>query len=69
MKIDHYSVLVDMGIYRLHFLSMPAVLLQNKADPSIRNTDGKTPYSLAEPLAKLVLTGEYKKEELLEAAR
>ena len=55
----------------VHFLSfcMYVVLLQNSADPSIRNTDGKTPQDLAEPSAKLVLTGGYKREELLEAAR
>ncbi|XP_065071133.1 poly [ADP-ribose] polymerase tankyrase-2-like isoform X2 [Rhopilema esculentum] len=45
------------------------VLLQHGADPSIRNTDGKTACDLADPAAKLVLTGEYKKDELLEAAR
>ncbi|KAI8499774.1 hypothetical protein Bbelb_228250 [Branchiostoma belcheri] len=45
------------------------VLLQNGADPSIRNTDGKTALDLAEPSAKTVLTGDYKKDELLEAAR
>uniref|UniRef100_S4RWH8 Poly [ADP-ribose] polymerase n=1 Tax=Petromyzon marinus TaxID=7757 RepID=S4RWH8_PETMA len=45
------------------------VLLQHGADPGIRNTDGKTALDLAEPTAKAVLTGEYKKDELLEAAR
>eukprot|EP00794_Sanderia_malayensis_P005571 gene5571-6259_t len=45
------------------------VLLQNKADPSIKNTDGKTACDLADSAAKLVLTGEYKKDELLESAR
>ncbi|BFY98557.1 hypothetical protein BsWGS_01597 [Bradybaena similaris] len=45
------------------------VLLQNGGDPSIRNTDGKTALDLADPTAKAVLTGEYKKDELLEAAR
>ena len=53
----------------LHFVPLHTVLLQNSADPSIRNTDGKTAQDLAEPSAKLVLTGGYKKEELLEAAR
>ena len=52
-----------------HFVPLHTVLLQNSADPSIRNTDGKTAQDLAEPSAKLVLTGGYKKEELLEAAR
>ncbi|KAK2142806.1 hypothetical protein LSH36_912g01016 [Paralvinella palmiformis] len=45
------------------------VLLQHGADPNIRNTDGKTPLDLADPSAKSVLIGEYKKDELLESAR
>ncbi|XP_076836960.1 poly [ADP-ribose] polymerase tankyrase-1 isoform X5 [Brachyhypopomus gauderio] len=45
------------------------VLLQHGADHNIRNTDGKSALDLAEPSAKAVLTGEYKKDELLEAAR
>ncbi|XP_029212832.2 poly [ADP-ribose] polymerase tankyrase-1-like [Acropora muricata] len=45
------------------------VLLQHGADPNIRNTDGKTALDVAETSARLVLTGEFKKEELLEAAR
>ncbi|KAB7507404.1 Tankyrase-1 [Armadillidium nasatum] len=45
------------------------VLLQHGADPSIRNTDGKMALDLADTYARSVLTGEYKKEELLEAAR
>ena len=49
--------------------SSAPVLLQNSADPTIRNTDGKTAFDLGEPLAKEVLSGDYKKEELLEAAR
>ncbi|XP_059179207.1 poly [ADP-ribose] polymerase tankyrase-1-like isoform X1 [Physella acuta] len=44
-------------------------LLQFGADPNIRNTDGKTALDLSDPTAKAVLTGEYKKDELLEAAR
>ena len=43
--------------------------MQNKADCSIRNTDGKTALDLSDPSTRLVLTGEYRKEELLEAAR
>ncbi|XP_067908702.1 poly [ADP-ribose] polymerase tankyrase-2 isoform X4 [Heterodontus francisci] len=50
----------------LHFA---AVLLQSGADPLIRNTDGRTALDLADPTAKTVLTGEYKKDELLETAR
>ena len=37
------------------------VLLQHGADPNIRNTDGKSALDLAEPSAKAVLTGEYRK--------
>ena len=48
---------------------MRTVLLQNGADPNIRNTDGKTALDLADPPAKQVLSGEYKKDELLEASR
>uniref|UniRef100_A0ABD2WCZ9 Poly [ADP-ribose] polymerase n=1 Tax=Trichogramma kaykai TaxID=54128 RepID=A0ABD2WCZ9_9HYME len=44
-------------------------LLQHGADPNIRNTEGKTALELADPVTKPVLTGEYKKDELLEAAR
>uniref|UniRef100_A0A8C8K137 Poly [ADP-ribose] polymerase n=2 Tax=Oncorhynchus tshawytscha TaxID=74940 RepID=A0A8C8K137_ONCTS len=50
-------------------LDVCIVLLQHGADPNIRNTDGKSALDLADPSAKAVLTGEYKKDELLEAAR
>ena len=43
--------------------------MQNKADCSIRNTDGKMALDLSDPCTLPVLTGEYRKEELLEAAR
>lgn len=45
------------------------VLLQHGADPNIRNTEGKTPLDIADPITRPVLTGEYRKEEILEAAR
>ncbi|XP_017339679.1 poly [ADP-ribose] polymerase tankyrase-2 isoform X3 [Ictalurus punctatus] len=45
------------------------VLLQHGAEPSIRNTDGRTALDLAEASTKAVLTGEYRKDELLESAR
>ena len=45
------------------------MLLQHGADPTIRNTDGKSPRDLADPVTKTVLNGEYKREELLEAAK
>ncbi|KAJ8406825.1 hypothetical protein AAFF_G00297410 [Aldrovandia affinis] len=45
------------------------VLLQHGAEPTIRNTDGRTALDLAEPATKAVLTGEYRKDDLLESAR
>lgn len=45
------------------------VLLQHGADPSIRNADGKTSLDMADSSTRSVLTGEYRKDELLEAAR
>ncbi|CAL8079146.1 unnamed protein product [Calicophoron daubneyi] len=45
------------------------LLLQAKADPQARNLDGKTPVELAEGSARLALLGDYRKDELLEAAR
>ncbi|XP_067286245.1 poly [ADP-ribose] polymerase tankyrase-2 isoform X2 [Pseudorasbora parva] len=45
------------------------VLLQHSAEPTIRNTDGRTALDLAEASTKAVLTGEYRKDELLESAR
>lgn len=45
------------------------MLLQHGADPSIRNSEGKTATDVADVATKPVLTGEYKKEDLLEASR
>ena len=42
---------------------------QHGADPTIRNSEGKTPLELAESSTKAVLNGEYKKDDLLEASR
>ncbi|XP_076814893.1 poly [ADP-ribose] polymerase tankyrase-2-like [Clavelina lepadiformis] len=50
-------------------LDVCVVLLQNGADVHIRNADNKVAMDLAEQSAKVVLSGEYKKDELLEAAR
>ena len=52
--------------YSLFFVK---VLLQSGGDPNIRNTDGKTALDLSDPITRAVLTGEYKKDELLEAAK
>ena len=35
------------------------MLLQHGAEPTIRNTDGRTALDLADPSAKAVLTGEF----------
>ncbi|CAN7937862.1 unnamed protein product [Ixodes hexagonus] len=45
------------------------VLLQHGADALIRNTDGKIALDLADSSTRSVLTGDYRKDELLEAAR
>ncbi|KAK9871342.1 hypothetical protein WA026_011608 [Henosepilachna vigintioctopunctata] len=44
-------------------------LLQHGADINIRNTEGKTALEVADVATRPVLTGEYRKDELLEAAR
>lgn len=44
-------------------------MLQHGADTSIRNTEGKTALDLAEAGTRAVLSGEYRKEDLLEASR
>lgn len=46
-----------------------SALLQHGADANIRNTEGKTALELADSATRPVLTGDYRKEELLEAAR
>lgn len=49
---------------------MCIALLQNGGDPSIRNSEGKTAYDVADPgSTQAVFTGEYMKHQLLEAAR
>lgn len=44
-------------------------LLQHGADPNIRNSENKSPLDIADPCVIAVLQGEYRKDELLEAAR
>ena len=44
-------------------------LLRHGGNWNLRNSEGKTPVDLADPATKPILTGEYRKDELLEAAR
>lgn len=44
-------------------------LLQHGANLNIRNSEQKTPLDLADENTRPVLTGEYRKDELLDAAR
>lgn len=46
-----------------------SALLQHGADVNVRNTEGKTALEVADASTRPVLTGEYRKDELLEAAR
>ncbi len=66
---DPSHLTIDNFLDCSYFDCVISVLLQHGADPNIRNTDGKTALDLSDPSAKSVLTGEYKKDELLEAAR
>lgn len=51
------------------FRYFTVALLQHGADINIRTTEGKTALDLAEAGTRQVLSGEYRKEEVLEAAR
>lgn len=44
-------------------------LLQHGANTELRNSENKTPLDLADASTKPILTGEYRKDELLEASR
>lgn len=48
---------------------MCLALLQHGANAELRNSENKTPLDLADANTKPILTGEYRKDELLEAAR
>ncbi|XP_019773681.1 poly [ADP-ribose] polymerase tankyrase [Dendroctonus ponderosae] len=63
----NYTPLHEAGIKGK--IDVCIALLQHGADVNIRNTEGKTPLEVADPATRPVLTGEYRKDELLEAAR
>lgn len=48
---------------------MCLALLQHGANAELRNSENKTPLDLADANTKPILTGEHRKDELLEAAR
>lgn len=54
--VPHKSCLIELFSHGelWHFV----VLLQHGAEPTIRNTDGRTALDLADPSAKAVLTGK-----------
>lgn len=49
LKINDYSNTLNIIF---------SVLLQNKADPTIKNTEGNTALDLGEPICKSVLRGD-----------
>ncbi|XP_067002471.2 poly [ADP-ribose] polymerase tankyrase [Anabrus simplex] len=63
----HYTPLHEAAIKGK--VDVCIALLQHGADANIRNTEGKTALELADAATRPVLTGDYRKEELLEAAR
>ena len=64
-----FKILLTFYFFIQGKIDVCIALLQHGADPNIRNTEGKTALELADSITKPVLTGEYKKDELLEAAR
>ncbi|EUB59223.1 Tankyrase-1 [Echinococcus granulosus] len=63
----HYTPLHEAAIKGK--VDVCILLLQAKADPYLRNLDGKTPLDFAEGPTAQVLVGDFRKTELLEAAR
>ncbi|CAK9300740.1 unnamed protein product [Gordionus sp. m RMFG-2023] len=45
------------------------ILIQYGANFNLSNSDGKSAFDIADPVVKSVFTGEYKKDELLEASK
>uniref|UniRef100_A0A158Q7B9 Poly [ADP-ribose] polymerase n=1 Tax=Elaeophora elaphi TaxID=1147741 RepID=A0A158Q7B9_9BILA len=68
---DHwgFTPLHEAAICGEKFADVCVLLLQHGASARSENSDGKTPQDLADGDAKAVFTGDYKKEELLEAAK
>lgn len=58
-----------MNVLNILAIFISSALLQHGANPNIRNSEQKTPIDLADESTRPVLTGEYRKDELLEAAR
>ncbi|VDD80994.1 unnamed protein product [Mesocestoides corti] len=63
----HYTPLHEAAIKGK--VDVCILLLQAKADPLMKNLDGKTPLDFAKGPTALVLVGDFRKSELLEAAR
>nr|XP_046916564.1 LOW QUALITY PROTEIN: poly [ADP-ribose] polymerase tankyrase-2-like [Dermatophagoides farinae] len=63
----HFTPLMEAAIKGK--LEVCLYLLQKGADARLTNSESKTALELASPLVKPVLTGDYRKHELLEAAR
>jgi len=59
----------NVNVSDLWKLDVCLALLQHGANHTIRNSEQKTPLELADEATRPVLTGEYRKDELLEAAR
>nr|CAD7454934.1 unnamed protein product [Timema tahoe] len=65
----HLVAATCLFTYRAQFRFEFSALLQHGGDANIRNTEGKTALELSDSAARPVLTGDHRKEELLEAAR
>lgn len=63
------SITIDVHNNYILNLSVSTALLQHGADLSLKNSDGKTALDLAVPSTRALLSGDHRKEELLEAAR
>lgn len=67
--IVNFSYLLFEFSHSHIYVNICIALLQHGANPNIRNSEQKTPLDLADENTRPVLTGEYCKDELLEAAR